>query len=751
MKTKLLLKNSVISFMLLFAMGHGIAQTLNKPTPADNPNQAGNSIWSAACASASFNEYFVDFTWNTPLVNSANTFILELSDANGTFSNPVELARDNTKNTSFNFAFSFSLPTDTRGEGYRLRVRSTSPAITGAVSDPLPMYFIDFNSPLLISPNGNGSIPSGGSIQLCDGNNVTLAPHNIANPNTYQYNWYRSGTLLSEKGPSITVSQSGIYSVELDYGSICSTSANTLSNDITISEGNSLGVAINMPSSTNLCPGETVNLIANITGQGLTYTWYKDGIAITAPAVNNDTFTVDASVAGFEGNYQVEINGSGTCLERSTPLTITNAGNFTVARDNSENIMLLPGDTKVLAVSTSSPSVTYQWFRDNVAISGATANSLSVTQVGTYYAEVTLTGGSCTATSRTSPVTTVVAPTALDISITYGSPYTDCTNTDIVLGVGTITAVLANNDILDVTTDLVNRLTYQWTKNGTPVAGATTSNISLTSIDENGQYELNASLDTFTPVSNTLPVQLLVNETLTINSTSFTTCNPSDFITISSSMPLNGESFEWYLNDTLLDTSSTSLNVSASGRYRLVVSRNGCPLNSNEIVISPFDESLITLDTPTEVVFPEGNSRTINASGGTAYRWYDINNVLLSSTSSLTITEEGSYMLVANIDACEITKQITATFLDTFKVPNVITVNGDGLNDQWVLPNSFSRNADISIIIYNDRGEEVFNQSNYQNNWPESTTSFPRQNMVFFYKIRNAGQILKQGTITVIR
>jgi uncharacterized protein (DUF302 family) len=53
--------------------------------------------------------------------------------------------------------------------------------------------------------------------------------------------------------------------------------------------------------------------------------------------------------------------------------------------------------------------------------------------------------------------------------------------------------------------------------------------------------------------------------------------------------------------------------------------------------------------------------------------------------------------------------------------------------------------------IYNDQGDEVFNEFDYQNNWPQSSTSFPKQNMVFFYKIKNAKEVLKQGTITVIR
>lgn len=752
MKLSLILNRSIVaaSFFLL-GIGTTISQTLNKPTPADNPNQPGFSIWAAACASSTFNEYFVDFTWNTPLVNSNNVFILELSDASGSFSSPIELATDNTKNTTFNFNFSFNLPTTTRGEGYRMRVRSTSPALTGAVSDPFPMYYIDFNSPLLISQNGGGSIPPGGTIEICNGNTTTLAAHNIPNANTYQYNWYRSGTLLPEKGHVLTVNQAGMYHVELDYGSICSGSANTLSNDITVTLGNSLGIAINTPTKTELCAGETINLVSNITGQGLTYTWFKDNVAITSPTINNDTFTVNGSIAGFEGTYQVEIVGPGTCLERSAGIAITNAGNFTVTRNNEATLVLLPGETKALSVSSTAGDVTYQWFRNGTQISGATNNTLNTTEAGTYYAQVTLTNGACTSTSKNSESTEIVAPASFQVVISYLTSYAACVNTNIALGVTAINAVLGNGSTVDATSNLISSFTYQWRKDGIAVSGETSQNISLTDIADNGSYSLAATLNAFNAVSNTLSVQLLVNEVLSISSTSLTTCNTTEPITISTSTNLGGETFNWFFNGTNLNSTATELNITAPGTYRLVISKNGCLLNSNELVISPLNESLIVIDSPTEVIFPEGGSRTVTASGGTAYRWYNSNNDLISSSASVSLQEEGSYLLIANIDACEITRQLTATHLDTFKVPNVITVNGDGVNDLWILPNTYSRNPEINVTIYNDKGVEVFNQFDYQNNWPQSSTAFPKQNMVFFYKIRNAREVLKQGTITVIR
>ncbi|WP_299159548.1 gliding motility-associated C-terminal domain-containing protein [uncultured Eudoraea sp.] len=726
------------------------AQVLNAPVAA--PNQTpppGSSPWDKACASGTFNDYWVNFTWSPPLVNSDNEFILELSDASGSFASPVELARDATKNTNFDFFIPFSLPTDTRGEGYKIRVRSTSPAVIGAASAAYPMYFIDVNSGITIRQQGNADFGDG-TAEVCNGNSITLEVYNLPNANTYQYNWYRSGSPLAEKSNSITVSQAGMYNVEIDYGA-CSGSGNTLSNIIDVTTGASLGIAINTPTKTDLCTGETENLEANINNASLTYAWFKDGAAI--PSSNNYIFTVDASVPGFEGDYQVEIFGSGACVERSSAVTITNAGNFTVTRNNPANVVVLPGQNEILSVTTDASSPTFQWYRDGSPISGATSNSLTVseTETGSYFARVSLSGGPCSSTSIDSEATMVVTPASFEVVIDYASAYTACANNSIVLDVTTINAIDSGGGVTDVTASLISGFSYQWKKDGSPISGETSASLSLTDITENGNYEVDGNITTYNATSNSLTVQLLVNETLTINSTGLISCGPSEPITINTATNLTGESYDWFRDGVNLNITDIALTVTEPGTYQLVLDRNGCPLPSNQIVISGLDPALITLDPSGTIVFPESSSRTVTASGGDSYRWYDSNNTEISTSSSATFTEEGSYVLIATIGNCEVSRELTVEYLDNFKIPNVITVNGDGINDQWIIPNSYSNKAEVNVVIFNSAGKEVLNEFNYQNNWPESSMTFAKQNMVFFYKIKDSNEVLKQGTITIIR
>lgn len=737
------------AFMLLAIQGVQ-AQVLYKPEPAVNPNLGGNSPWTAVCASAGFNQYYVSFNWDPPLVASNNEFILEISDANGYFSNPTELARVSDKNQVFDFTFQFALPSNIRGDNFKFRVRSTSPAKTSPASDAFSMYFIDYNSPLLISENGSGSIPSGGQIQICGGGSVTLKPHNIPNAGSYIYNWYRSGTPLAEKTESITVSEPGMYYVELDYGD-CSGSANTLSNTIEITTGSSAGLAINGPSNVSVCPGETHVLEANISGQGLTYKWYKDGVVVSGPTVNASTFTVDAATSGFEGSYKVEVSGSGVCTELSAPVTVTNTSNFDITLNNEANIVLLPAQTKTLSISTTASNATYQWYKNGIAITDATNNTLNIDEVGAYYATVTDNSGACTPAPVASATTTVVSPSSFEFVVDYIGTYGSCENIDATLSISKINAVSSNGSMTDVTSALQNSFNYQWKLDGADITGETAKTITISDQEGNGQYTLVGTLDAFEATSNPLQVKLASNETLQITANGTVLCEGGEAIVLESTTDLTNESFEWKKNGTVLNTSSTTLTVGEVGVYQLVITSNECPLVSNEVTISEFDESLLVLDKSKDLIIIEGETETLTASGADSYEWYDAGNNLISSSSYYDFTEEGQYLLIASFGTCTVSKVITITYRDMFAIPNVITANGDGINDLWVLPNTYSRDPNVLVTIFNERGEQVFSQAGYENNWPQSTTSFNKQNMIFYYKITRGGKSLKQGTITVIK
>jgi len=591
MKTNLqFLRLMVLTLFALVSFQMSAQISMLPPVPA-----GGSSGFTKICAGIDsgfgpFNSYDVTIAWGGT-ANSDNEFVLEISDANGDFTNPIELGRVGDQNSANpkSFDLNFSIPTDLQGQGYKFRARSTSPANQAESAESYPVYYMDVTNNLNISELGDGNPPG----DLCDPVSINLQVDNIINPEIYRYQWFRSGTLLpSETNHTITITQSGMYQALVDYGD-CTFNGNTDSNIVNVqigSMGTSIGIA--PPSNTALCAGDMETLTIDTTDPSWSYQWYKDNTVI--PGAIATSYTVDASVAGFEGDYQVEVSAPDICTERSAPLTITNAGSFTVTRDNPANIVVLPSLPETLSVSTTANSPTYQWFRNSTMIVGATNATLDITEDGTYYAAVTSTG-TCSSTID-SDTTVAVVPASFEIIVDFEAPYTACVSTSTVLEVAMINALASDGTRTDVTAQLESSFNYQWQRDGIDVAGATGQNISLANNTENGDYTVNAILGTYNESSVPVNLQLLTSETVTVNSTSTVYCNSSDTIMISTPTDLTGETFSWERDGVSINTTDSSLVIDGPGSYRLVLDKDGCPLPSNEIAITPLDPNLITLE-----------------------------------------------------------------------------------------------------------------------------------------------------------
>ena len=87
-------------------------------------------------------------------------------------------------------------------------------------------------------------------------------------------------------------------------------------------------------------------------------------------------------------------------------------------------------------------------------------------------------------------------------------------------------------------------------------------------------------------------------------------------------------------------------------------------------------------------------------------------------------------------------------------VPNVITPNGDGLNDEFFfesIGNGTFLNADLQI--FNRYGDQVFRAQPYQNNWRgqnNSDKALPHGTYYFVLKLDAGGQNIIKGNVTIM-
>ncbi|OGX90340.1 hypothetical protein BEN49_23130 [Hymenobacter coccineus] len=170
-----------------------------------------------------------------------------------------------------------------------------------------------------------------------------------------------------------------------------------------------------------------------------------------------------------------------------------------------------------------------------------------------------------------------------------------------------------------------------------------------------------------------------------------------------------GTTYRWQDGST-----APQFTAHTSGRYWVeVTAPQRCPVRDSL--------TLTFLSAPTVSLGPDqticATQRLTLSPGeqpfGTAYRWQDG-----STGPRLEITGPGTYAVtVTSAAGCTSQATVVVRFGDDclFTIPNVITPNGDGRNETFVLqglePNTWN------IQIYNRWGKQVYQQVKYQGGW----------------------------------
>lgn len=173
--------------------------------------------------------------------------------------------------------------------------------------------------------------------------------------------------------------------------------------------------------------------------------WYRYGTAISG--ATGQIFT-----ASNGGDYYCEATNA---CGRFTSDTISIAKYFapTITMSVAGNSTLCPGDSVTINSITNASLPTYQWYRNNTILSGATSPNLRVGQAGNYKLEILNNVTTCSRKSSTIKITS--------------SPLT-ATITANPCNAGTVT--------FNTTTNAINPR-YQWYRNNVLVVGATNSTL----------------------------------------------------------------------------------------------------------------------------------------------------------------------------------------------------------------------------------------------------------------------------------
>jgi gliding motility-associated-like protein len=93
---------------------------------------------------------------------------------------------------------------------------------------------------------------------------------------------------------------------------------------------------------------------------------------------------------------------------------------------------------------------------------------------------------------------------------------------------------------------------------------------------------------------------------------------------------------------------------------------------------------------------------------------------------------------------------VTVIKVAKFIATDVITPNGDAINDLWIIKD-FGYYAPIDVSIYNRLGDVLFTSNNYQNDWDGKTNGESLPEGAYYYIVRTKQGDVYKGTINIIR
>nr|WP_315164925.1 gliding motility-associated C-terminal domain-containing protein [uncultured Flavobacterium sp.] len=341
---------------------------------------------SKICA-GSYNQF--DATFNYSGFPALTTFEVELSDNLGSFTNPTTTTTLATVDLSVSKkTITFAIPATLIGsETYSLRVKSSTGLVSAKFNNrdlttSFPAYYKPYEDVYFINnKNPAAYLCSGGTITLAIDNPTPSIPN--SSPSNYpniKYKWYKDATVIAgQTGSSIIVNSAGTYYVEIDYASC--TDSNSKSNSVTVTQVSGTVLPITSSLGNPFCSGGAATTLTSATGN--TYQWYKENVKIEG--ATNNTYQTNQS-----GTYSVSID-YGNCQSNS----VINLEAYQI--ESSINIAststLVSGETKTVVATSNAINPTYEWYQNDVLISGATSNTYDVTIEGSYKVIVTQNSG----------------------------------------------------------------------------------------------------------------------------------------------------------------------------------------------------------------------------------------------------------------------------------------------------------------------------------------------------------------------
>ncbi|MEK0412630.1 MAG: hypothetical protein RL070_118 [Bacteroidota bacterium] len=155
-----------------------------------------------------------------------------------------------------------------------------------------------------------------------------------------------------------------------------------------------------------------------------------------------------------------------------------------------------------------------------------------------------------------------------------------------------------------------------------------------------------------------------------------------------------------------------------------------------------------------------GATSQLSAAGANAvnYTWVAVGGSgIVGSGATINVRPAGTTtyaVVVTNSFGYQATIPVLLTVIVDYKlVPNnLVTPNGDGVNDKWVIPN-IDMYPDNEVMVYDKAGRAVFAKRGYNNEWDGTVNGKKLKEDAYFYviKFNKDGALPIRGYLSIVR
>jgi gliding motility-associated-like protein len=303
-------------------------------------------------------------------------------------------------------------------------------------------------------------------------------------------------------------------------------------------------------------------------------------------------------------------------------------------------------------------------------------------------------------------------------------------------------------------------LTFNWYKETSPTTSVFVATGSSLSVSEPGTYFVETNYGTCT--SNSFSNRVTVTEATSSATSSISSSLGNPYCSSQGSTTLStiaGNSYQWYKDGTAITGATSQMYITnEAATYSVTINLGSCVANASiDLQNNGFTSSIDVTDTN---IINEGETLLVTVTttaNSPDFQWY-LNESIISGANgnSFEVTEIGNYKVVVSqtsgcISSTEFLFNVTEPFPDVANIPNLISPNGDGINDTWIIPQEYVNGTNTEVMILNSQGKMELRTNNYQNNWPENEIKFKDINPVYYYIITTQNKKTLKGSITVVK